>query len=286
MEALILQARKEYHKRLLEEGVLTIDKDGIPSNADRDSKLSVALAQGIAAELEAEVQTKAQGQTSGAKFESINVEFLEKTFTQLQNLRPGRWHIERLGNRSVKKTSSFAQYEHLDYLSKLAEENLKLAACLGNDYMVAPDVVIYREPEPDEVINANRIIVDDSISKQTDIRLVNSGLPILHASISAKWTIRSDRAQNSRTEALGLIRNRKGRLPHIIAVTAEPLPSRLASLALGTGDIDCVYHFALFELIDQVEKMDNNEVAKEMLEILIKGKRLKDISDLPLDLAI
>lgn len=286
MEALILQARKEYHKRLLEEGVLTIDKDGIPSNADRDSKLSVALAQGIAAELEAEVQTKAQGQTSGAKFESINVEFLEKTFTQLQNLRPGRWHIERLGNRSVKKTSSFAQYEHLDYLSKLAEENLKLAACLGNDYMVAPDVVIYREPEPDEVINANRMIVDDSISKQTDIRLVNSGLPILHASISAKWTIRSDRAQNSRTEALGLIRNRKGRLPHIIAVTAEPLPSRLASLALGTGDIDCVYHFALFELIDQVEKMDNNEVAKEMLEILIKGKRLKDISDLPLDLAI
>lgn len=271
---------------MLEEGVLTIDKDGIPSNADRDSKLSVALAQGIAAELEAEVQTKAQGQTSGAKFESINVEFLEKTFTQLQNLRPGRWHIERLGNRSVKKTSSFAQYEHLDYLSKLAEENLKLAACLGNDYMVAPDVVIYREPEPDEVINANRIIVDDSISKQTDIRLVNSGLPILHASISAKWTIRSDRAQNSRTEALGLIRNRKGRLPHIIAVTAEPLPSRLASLALGTGDIDCVYHFALFELIDQVEKMDNNEVAKEMLEILIKGKRLKDISDLPLDLAI
>lgn len=286
MEALILQARKEYHKRLLEEGVLTIDKDGIPSNADRDSKLSVALAQGIAAELEAEVQTKAQGQTSGAKFESINVEFLEKTFTQLQNLRPGKWHVERLGNRSAKKTSSFAQYEHLDYLSKLAEENLKLAACLGNDYMVAPDVVIYREPEPDEVINADRNIVDDSVSKQTDIRRANSDLPILHASISAKWTIRSDRAQNSRTEALGLIRNRKGRLPHIIAVTAEPLPSRLASLALGTGDIDCVYHFALFELVNQVDKMDNNEVAKEMLEILIKGKRLKDISDLPLDLAI
>lgn len=286
MEALILQARKEYHKRLLEEGVLTIDKDGIPSNADRDSKLSVALARGIAAELEAEVQTKAQGQTSGAKFESINVEFLEKTFTQLQNLRPGRWHVERLGNRSVKKTSSFAQYEHLDYLSKLADENLKLAACLGNDYMVAPDVVIYRELEPDEEINSKMYFVDNSVSKQADIRKANGGLPILHASISAKWTIRSDRAQNSRTEALGLIRNRKGRLPHIVAVTAEPLPSRLASLAMGTGDIDCVYHFALFELVDQINNMGNAEDAKEMLEILIQGKRLKDISDLPLDLAI
>lgn len=286
MEALILQARKEYHKRLLEEGVLTIDADGIPSNADRKNSLSVRISKGIAERLEASVKTKALGQTSGAKFESINMSFLENTFPKLQNLRPGKWHVENLGNRSTKKASSFAQYEHLDYLSKLAEENLKLAACLGNDYMVAPDVVIYRDPEPDEVINADAQIVDNSVSKQTDIRQINGGLPILHASVSAKWTIRSDRAQNSRTEALGLIRNRKGRLPHIVAVTAEPLPSRLASLALGTGDIDCVYHFALFELVDQINSMEHADDAKEMLEILIKGKRLKDISDLPLDLAV
>ena len=53
--------------------------------------------------------------------------------------------------------------------------------------------------------------------------------------------MRSDRAQNSRTEALNLIRNRKGNLPHIVVVTGEPMPARIASLALGTGDIDCVY---------------------------------------------
>ena len=35
--------------------------------------------------------------------------------------------------------------------------------------------------------------------------------------------MRSDRAQYSRTEALNLIRNRKGRLPHIVVVTGEPL---------------------------------------------------------------
>ncbi len=286
MEPLILQARKEYHKRLLEDGVLTIDSDGIPSNADRRNSLSVRISKGIAERLEASVKTKALGQTSGARFESINMSFLESTFPKLQNIRPGKWHVENLGNRSSKKTSSFAQYEHLGYLSKLAEENLKLAACLGNDYMVAPDVVIYRDPEPDEVINADAHMVGDAVSTQTDIRKANGGLPILHASVSAKWTIRSDRAQNSRTEALGLIRNRKGRLPHIVAVTAEPLPSRLASLALGTGDIDCVYHFALYELVDQISSMEHAEDAKEMLEILIKGKRLKDISDLPLDLAV
>lgn len=97
--------------------------------------------------------------------------------------------------------------------------------------------------------------------------------------------MRSDRAQNSRTEALGLIRNRKGHLPHIAVVTAEPLPSRLASLAMGTGDIDCLYHFALYELIEAVNQ-SGAEDSIEILNILVEGKRLKDISDLPLDLAI
>ena len=40
-----------------------------------------------------------------------------------------------------------------------------------------------------------------------------------------------------------MIRNRKGHLPHIVVVTAEPMPNRLASLALGTGDIDCINDF-------------------------------------------
>ena len=100
--------------------------------------------------------------------------------------------------------------------------------------------------------------------------------------------MRSDRAQNSRTEALNLIRNRKGNLPHIVVVTGEPLPSRLASLALGTGDLDCVYHFALYELIDAVREYGSQgrEDIVETVENLVEGKRLKDISDLPLDLSV
>lgn len=97
--------------------------------------------------------------------------------------------------------------------------------------------------------------------------------------------MRSDRAQNSRTEALNLIRNRKGNLPHIVVVTGEPMPARIASLALGTGDIDCVYHFALYELVESIKEI-GAEDALEMLNVLIEGKRLKDISDLPLDLAV
>lgn len=285
MQALIAEARRMYHAELLGSGVLTIDTKGVPSNADRSSNLSIVIAQGITRRLMADVQEKALGQTAGAMFEELNMKFLEATFPHLQNLRPGKWHISKLGNRNRIKTSSFAQYEHLDYLSQLTKNDPSLAASMGNDYMVAPDVVIYRETEPDEVINERQIIVDETVSRLSDIRRVCGSLPILHASISAKWTMRSDRAQNSRTEALGLIRNRKGHLPHIVVVTGEPMPSRIASLALGTGDIDCVYHFALNELVEAIKEA-KAEDAIEMLRILISGKRLKDISDLPLDLTV
>lgn len=285
MNVLIAKARAAYHQKLLSSGVLTVDANGVPSNADKSSRISCAIAKGIAQRLMAETHEKTLGQTAGAQFEQLNMEFLLETFPKLQHLRPGSWHIAKLGNHNAIKTSSFSQYEHLDYLAKLTEADAKLAASIGNDYMVAPDVVIYRDTLDDEDINGPHCFVDDAVAKLTDIRKSSSPLPILHASISAKWTMRSDRAQNSRTEALGLIRNRKGRLPHIVVVTGEPMPNRIASLAMGTGDIDCVYHFALYELIDAVAAT-GEETAMEMLKMLIDGRRLKDISDLPLDLTV
>lgn len=291
MDALIANARFHFLKRLLETNTLTLTFAGVASNADTSSRGSKAIARRIVEIITEErrlcVSTveKIPGQTLGKQFETLTTEFLQETFPQLQNLRPGRWTILQLGNNNRLKTSDFAQYEHLAYLNALTIQNAQLAAALGNDYLVAPDVVIYRELYEDAQINASRRIVDDDTSKMADIRKSNGGKPILHASVSAKFTMRSDRAQNSRTEALNPIRNRKGRLPHIVVVTAEPLPNRLASLALGTGDIDCVYHFALYELIRAVKDV-GSEDAVETLETLVQGKRLKDISDLPLDLSV
>jgi hypothetical protein len=68
-------------------------------------------------------------------------------------------------------------------------------------------------------------------------------------------------------------------------VMAEPLPTRLASLALGTWDLDCAFHFALPELREAVKKV-GGEDQLEMLSGMIDGRRLRDISDLPFDLAI
>ena len=286
-EVVIAEARKAFHQSLIEKGVLSVDKDGIPSNADGSNKPSCAIGALVAKTIGAKKGEKLPAQSAGSVFEELVCTFLKDTFPKLQHLRPGKWNVFNLGNRNEVKALSFAQYEHLAHLAKVLNSDKELSTMLGNDYMVAPDIIVSRETCDDSEINFKKQYVDDTVGLRTDIRKKNGGLPLMHASISAKWTMRSDRAQNSRTEALNLIRNRKGHLPHIVVVTGEPLPSRLASLALGTGDLDCVYHFALYELLDAVRKYgsDGREDIIELLDALVKGKRLKDISDLPLDLS-
>ena len=286
-KAVIARARTEFHRQLVARGVLSVDDDGVASNADGNNKPSCAIAALVAGRLHANCGCKLSAQTAGNVFEELVCKFLTDTFPKLQHLRPGRWSICNLGNKNAVKTASFSQYEHLAILARVIKENQELATIIGNDYMVAPDIVVSRDLCDDREINATGCFVDGKVSLKADLRKSNGGNPIMHASVSAKWTMRSDRAQNSRTEALNLIRNRKGHLPHIVVVTGEPLPSRLASLALGTGDLDCVYHFALYELVDAVREYgkDDRQDMIDQLEMLIDGKRLKDISDLPLDLA-
>ncbi|MDR1297900.1 MAG: NgoMIV family type II restriction endonuclease [Deltaproteobacteria bacterium] len=285
MEALLKSARRSYHKSLMS-SILTMSKDGVPSNADKASRLSIDIASGIMRRLgPSTVAGKVAGQTSGSEYETINMEFIKKTFLKMGHIRPGKWDIIRLGNTKKSGISEYEQYAHLYDLDLLVKENATLATVLGNDYTVTPDVIIVKNPLDDEEINKPQVLVDGSASLRSAIRKNVGAKPFLHASISSKWTIRSDRSQNSRTEALNLIRNRKGHLPHIVAVTAEPMPSRISSIALGTGDIDCVYHSMLYELVDTVDDL-KKEDSQEMLKIMIEGRRLKDISDLPLDLTL
>lgn len=294
-----LAARRAYHSAL-RENVLRLE-NGVPSNADRDNKASRNIALGIFKRIGINLHgQKLKGQTAGSKFEEATAEFVRDTFLLLHHLRPGDWNIRKIGEKEELPASSktkskensgrgtiaeFEQYRHLIAIDRAAKENPELAALLGSDYLIKPDIVVYRRPVEDAEINRNGILVDDSVSLLASLRKANGVAPILHASVSCKLTIRSDRSQNSRSEALNLIRNRHGRLPHVVVVTGEPLPSRLASVALGSGDIDCVYHFALHELREAVRELDLED-SDESLEIMVNGKRLKDIADLPLDLAV
>ncbi len=286
LESLIKRKRDEFHAGLIDSGTLTVSASGVASNADGANRFSVAIAAHMAKALLVNTEAeRAAGQTLGGSFEAATRAYLEQTFPAFSMLRPGRWSIQKIGNRGAA-LSAFEPYQHLADLAEAVRESPKLAAVLGNGYLISPDVVITREPEPDDFINADDYLVDPETATQTAIRADNwKPRDILHAVVSCKWTLRSDRAQNARSEALNLIRNRKGRLPHIVVVTAEPTPSRLASLALGTGDIDCVYHVALPELMRAVVEEGNDDNVAS-LHAMTVGRRLKDISDLPLDLTI
>jgi hypothetical protein len=278
------ELRDQYHKLICAQIIRS--PKGYPNFADSSSQSSREIAWRIVRQLGwSDTKSTVKEQTAGKLFENLTSGFLQSVFTRLIHLRPGNWYY----STSQTSISKYEQYAHLAYVDSLVRQDAGLASALGGDYIVHPDIVIARVPVDDAEINKNEILVNptEHFAHLTPYRIINRSSThlILHASISCKWTIRSDRSQNTRTEALNLIRNRKGHLAHIVAVTAEPLPTRIATLALGTGDLDCVYHFALPELEYAIKDI-SNEDQYDMLRIMIDGNRLRDISDLPFDLAM
>ena len=255
-DVLFQTARRRFHA-VLKEKVLRLDQ-GVLSNADKGNKASKAIAFGIAERIGLDTPgVKLKGQTAGNEFEIATASFVRETFLQLQHLRPGDWVVQKIGEKPTDeeklikkaaqkdfkkliKIAQFEQYRHLVAIAKAASENPDLAASLGSDYIIKPDVVIFRKLVSDDEINENVPLVDDSVALLSSLRQKNGGLPLLHASISCKLTIRSDRSQNSRSEALNLIRNRRGKLPHIVVVTGEPLPADW-HLLLSAAAISTVY---------------------------------------------
>lgn len=291
MPSLLLDLRDQYHRNLCGD-VFGQTAAGHYNTADGDSPASVTLANGIAALLPGpfcQVANLPKGQTAGARFATYTARFIEDAFGLLDKFRPGNWIFSTA--QGAAGITAYEQYRHLADLEAVAQAHPAVRAALGGDYLIKPDIIVGRRPTSPGAIDAdpNRIILGTATqthAKLTPFRDDNAPqLPALHASISCKWTIRSDRAQNTRTEALNLLRNRKGRSPQMIVVTAEPLPSRLMSIAIGTGDIDCCYHSFLYELVATAQAAGLVDQL-QMLNTMISGRRLRDISDLPFDLAL
>jgi hypothetical protein len=247
------------------------------SNADGHSEPSSILAAGMAARMPKAEAPEITGQAAGNVFERLVLDFLDRALPLLP--MPGALTVE-----PGRFISNFAQYGHLAEIQRLVEETPELEATLGGDYLVKPDLVVFWAPLTEDELDLGIPCLSPNCAS-----VPGAVLPILHASVSCKWSIRSDRVQNTRTEALNLVRNRKGRTPHIAAVTMEPEPERIAAIAIGTGDIDCVYHGALWELREAaVEAASDGRPAmarsQSRLEMMIESRRLRDIADLPVDL--
>jgi NgoMIV restriction enzyme len=165
------------------------------------------------------------------------------------------WQVRRGGD-----VSTYSQFRHLGELQRLLDEQPTLRATVGHDYRVKTDVYVGLPGPPADA-------------------------PFLHAAISCKWTIRSDRVQNVRHEFNTLVRSRRGRLPHLVLVTAEPLPSRVISIARGTGEVDTVYHLLFEELGAAVAAVGSDRQRQDWQEMLSQG-RLKPYSSMALDLTL
>lgn len=222
----------------------------VPNCADVDSAESMRLAAGMLDNLEVTrgVLSDVPLNPGGPLEQSVAVDLAER----LPLRAPGRrWNVRR-----GCVVTSFAQYEHLNELDRLVSANPELRITIGKDYLIKPDVTVGLE----------------------DMSILGRKL-FLHAAISCKWTIRSDRVQNIRHEFNQMIRHRRGRQPHLVTVTAEPLPTRLASIARGTGEVDAVYHVALEALAAAIDA-DGNDEQVEAWHECIGQKRLLSYDDM------
>lgn len=135
---------------------------------------------------------------------------------------------------------------------------------------------------------ALREIGSESLLK-LDVTIANASpadYPELRIGLSLKWSLRTDRAQDCRSQGAKLSSLRRGRMPHFAAVTMEPRPYMLNLLAGGSGDVDCVYHLnlpALGQAVREVYGPRTDKKSRSTLaefERLVEQGRLRDYDEL------
>lgn len=111
-----------------------------------------------------------------------------------------------------------------------------------------------------------------------------SALPHLETGLSLKWSLRTDRAQDCRSQGAKMSALRRGQMPHFAAVTMEPRPYMLNLLGGGSGDIDCVYHLDLQSLTTAVNAVytGNKQRVKgrDLFHRLVDKRRIRDYDEL------
>ncbi|PKW14114.1 NgoMIV family type II restriction endonuclease [Saccharopolyspora spinosa] len=227
----------------------------VPNSADVDSAESLRLAAGVldALGVMSGVPSKVPASPGSPLEQCVETDLKH----ELPRLDVGRhWEV-----RNGALITEFAQYTHLKAVDALVQENPELRITIGRDYLIRPDVTVALQ----------------------DLDVLGSP-SFLHAAVSCKWTIRSDRVQNIRHEYSQMTRHRRGRQPHLVAVTAEPLPSRLASIARGTGEVDAVYHIT-YEQLDKAVSNIANEDQKAAWKECVGQHRILPYSTLAKTLA-
>ena len=244
--------RQEYHRGLQER--LWSVSGGLPSSSDPTSRISVeiGLAMAEAAGATADL-ARLDGPRAGVEFERRTVRFIEAALTYVNELTQADWRVE-----AGSSITEFARYDHLNGVRQAAAEDNQPAAVLYDDYSLAPGAFVG--------------------CRLKSHQQASPGSVVLSGVVACKWMIPRDFDQR----AIDLLRCPEVPGTRVAVVTAEPLPSRITSIAIGT-ERPCVYHVALKELQDVLARMRWYE-SREVLDIMVDQGRLRDILQLPLDL--
>jgi hypothetical protein len=113
----------------------------------------------------------------------------------------------------------------------------------------------------------------------------SAGAPRLEVALSAKWSLRTDRAQDCVSQGSKLVSQRRGRMPHFAVITMEPRPAMLRILADGSGAVDCVYHLDLGALERAIRRTAQGARGRglsplQTYERLRAQRRLRDYDEL------
>ncbi|MDX3383595.1 NgoMIV family type II restriction endonuclease [Streptomyces niveiscabiei] len=249
--------------------VMGISPDAIPPD-QRDQKTAVGTLMNSLLSADLEESLKADSPHLTVEPEKSFSEF--EQFTHLTAARDLRSDMTKEVTKAVKELEAYSASAGLDeaVLTKLMghlesirqqvaaseERRIELLNLQGEESLLKLDVTIARK-------------LTNGLDEATPMRHLVAGL-------SLKWTLRTDRAQDCRSQGVKMAALRRGRMPHFAAVTMEPRPAMLALLGRGSGDIDCVYHLHLPALSDAIDEYCSGSTHKSRLAIRDNFRRLRD----------
>jgi hypothetical protein len=318
-------ARDAFLRRLCTEQLLghRSNKDRTPSVSDETSQqIGQAFLDAVASEgYSLAAVTIDKPQTIGSKFGEAIQDYLDACLNSepSRRQRPTNWlfktgaiaagrqyqHLEALAtlDRSLEKKPDRIEVSLPPGMSanprqrtveaaqaQTDEQRKQLEILLHGEYLVDADLLVLSEPMDARALTRRvqgQKLCSKRLAEESRSPIVArpGARPHCHANVSCKFTLRNDRGQNVRTEAIQLARQRRGPMPRMVVVTAEVWPGRLESLAKGTGEIDCVYHVHLPALV-KATAAAGDTTSQRQLQLLIDADRLRDVSALPLDLLL
>ncbi|MGV8858042.1 NgoMIV family type II restriction endonuclease [Rhodoglobus sp.] len=262
--------------------------NGNPNTSDNGDSGSIALGHALFAELQVPQQNSA-GKDPGALLETAIV-------ADLKARRPDLV-IER-----SRSATEFNQYQHLDVYPKFRKVHVPGGPIIRNLAEIAaslpdsPEARKLRErlrfaessfETQDEFVALLKSNMPEESFLKIDITAGEQTLdnaPSLLLGLSAKWSLRTDRAQDCVSQGSKLASQRRGSMPHFAVITMEPRPAMLRILADGSGAIDYVYHLDLPALARAIEREGKdkgpNWSPRVTFDRLMKQRRLRDYDEL------